>query len=76
MKQLRYIDKRPINMNLKLYGGKFIGLPMKTGDNVINVTDDEFRILLKRRNGTKPVFEPVQARQSRRSQETIEQSEE
>lgn len=57
MKQLRYIDHRPIKMNLR--NGGWVGLPNSKTGNIINVTDDEARALLKRTNGSRPCFEVV-----------------
>lgn len=58
MKQLKYIDHRPIRMNIK-HGG-WIALPNSKINNVITVTDAEASALLKRLNGTLPCFELVQ----------------
>lgn len=61
VKQLRYVDHRPISMNLRLYGGQFIKLPNEKMQNIIKVTDAEYQHLIKRTNGVKQCFEPVDA---------------
>lgn len=72
MKQLKYIDHRPIRMNLKM--GGWIALPNSKTGNIIHVTDAEASALLKRKNGTLPCFEPV--REQRPEPRARRQSEE
>lgn len=67
MKKLKYIDHRPMSISLKLYGGRFISLPNKNFET-INVTDDEARVLLKRKNGEKPTFELVNETRRRQAE--------
>ncbi len=69
-KQLRYVDHRPITISLKLYRGS-IGLPNK--DNVIKVTDAEYRTLIKRTNGRAPCFVPVEPASPRRNRATSQE---
>ena len=58
MVELEYIDKRPIFLPvLKYYGGN-VYLPRKDS-NIIKVTEDEARSLLKQKNGKNPVWKKV-----------------
>lgn len=70
MKQLKYIDRRPIKMNLK-HGG-WISLPNAKTGNIITVTDAEASALLKRKNGSLPCFELLREPRARRQSEDIE----
>ena len=71
MKQLKYIDRRPIKMNLR--NGGWISLPNEKTGNVITVTDAEASVLLKRKNGSLPCFEPLTKEpRARRQPEDVE----
>lgn len=62
MAKLRYIDMRPMYFPkgaLKFYPGGVV-LPDKV--NEIKVTDDEKRMLLKRKNGKLDCFEEIRER--------------
>ena len=63
--KLRYIDNRPISVNLRSAGGRFVKLPNPKIENIIECTDDEARVLLKRLNGTKPCYEIVETKTRR-----------
>jgi hypothetical protein len=71
MKQLKYIDTRPIKMNLK-HGG-WIALPNSKTGNILNVTDAEASALLKRTNGTLPCFELVRPEREPRARRQSEE---
>ena len=62
MAKLRYVDARPMYFPkgaLKFYPGGLV-LPDKV--NEIIVTDDEKRMLMKRKNGTLSCFEEMRER--------------
>ena len=62
MAKLRYVDTRPMYFPrdaLKFYPGGVV-LPDKV--NEIKVTDDEKRMLLKRKNGKLDCFEEIRER--------------
>jgi len=59
MHKLKYVDYREFSFPfLKHYRG---GLLLPSGDNIIKVTDDEKRHLMKFKNGSRPVFEEVKS---------------
>ena len=58
--KLKYIDWRSISIPFLTYHRGGVSLP--SGDNVIKVTDEEARSLLKLKNGTNPCFEEVKER--------------
>lgn len=71
MRQLKYIDTRPIRMNLK-HGG-WIALPNAKTGNILTVTDAEASALLKRKNGNLPCFEAVQIAREPRQRRAVEE---
>lgn len=70
MKQVKYIDTRPIRMNLKM--GGWVALPNSKTGNILNVTDAEASALLKRKNGNLPCFELVRQEREPRARRAEE----
>jgi len=74
MHKLKYVDVRPLYFPkgaLKFYPGGRV-LPDK--ENEIKVTDDEKRMLLKRKNGKLNCFEEVRETRSRQKSEDTQEA--
>ena len=72
MAKLRYVDTRPMYYPkgaLEFYPGGLI-LPGK--ENEIQVTDDEKRMLMKRKNGKLVCFEEIRERKQREEDKAAE----
>jgi hypothetical protein len=55
--KIKYIDKRPLTIPyLKYHRG---GVTLPSGDNILKVSDTEFRNLMKIRNGKNKCFEEI-----------------
>ena len=63
MAKVKYIDTRPMTLNLRSSQGR--SFKLETG-KTYEATDAELRALLKRKNGSKPCFEQVNSAARRR----------